>query len=174
MVFNGTKQLLSANDSAQDQYQEGNQMTAGKYCNREVVVTESGTTINEVAKLMREHHVGDLVVIRKEGDQNIPIGIITDRDLVVGVLAQDIPTEAITLRDVMSAGLITVTEEHTLLETLATMKEHGIRRIVVVNGDGGLEGILTADDAIELISEAMNSLVQLVKRELSEEAQRHP
>lgn len=146
-------------------------MTAGKYCNRDVVITEPNTTINEAAKLMRQHHVGDLVVVKKQGEENIPVGIVTDRDLVVEVLAQEVPLDAVTFKDVMSTDLVTVSEEETLLDTLALMRNHGVRRTLIVNDHGGLEGILSADDAIGLIAEAMNSLVKLVRHEIMHEEQ---
>ena len=149
-------------------------MTAGKYCNREVVITDSNTTIPHAARLMRKHHVGDLVVVSKQGDENIPIGIVTDRDLVIEVLAQHVPLEAVTFKDVMNTNLVTVSEDETLLDTLAVMNKHGVRRVLIVNSHGGLEGILCADDAIELIAEAMNSLVKLVRNEIRQEVKQHP
>lgn len=149
-------------------------MTAGKYCNREVVVTEPNTTIPHAARLMRKHHVGDLVVVKKQGNENIPVGIVTDRDLVVEVLAQHVPLEAVTFKDVMNTDLVSVTEDETLLDTLALMDKRGVRRILIVNNHGGLEGILSADDAIELLAEAMNSLVKLVRHEIDHELKQHP
>ena len=86
-------------------------MTAGEYCNREVVIIESNTTILDAAKLMRQHHVGDLVVIKKLGNQNLPIGIVTDRDLVIKVLAQGNSTE-----------IITVDKNDSIFESMATYK----------------------------------------------------
>ena len=149
-------------------------MTAGKYCNREVVITGPETTVVEAAKLMRQYHVGDLVVVKQEGNENIPVGIVTDRDLVIEVLAQEVPIESVTFKDVMITELLTVAENETLLDTLALMQKHGVRRALVVNEHGGLEGIMCADDAIELIAEAMNSLVKLVKHEIGHEEQLHP
>lgn len=146
-------------------------MTAGEYCNREVVITSPETSITEAAKLMRQHHVGDLVVVEQQGEENMPIGIVTDRDLVVEVLAKDIPLESVTFRDIMNRDLVTVGEEETLLDTLALMQNRAVRRVLIVNSRGGLEGILSADDAIELIAEAMNSLVKLVRREITHEQQ---
>ena len=101
----------------------------------------------------------------------MPIGIVTDRDLVVEVLAKDIPLESVTFRDIMNRDLVTVGEEETLLDTLALMQNRAVRRVLIVNSRGGLEGILSADDAIELIAEAMNSLVKLVRREITHEQQ---
>lgn len=144
-------------------------MSAGRYCNREVVITAADTTIIEAARLMRQHHVGDLVVVKKQGNENLPIGIITDRDLVIEVLAQEIAPESVTIKDVMNRELVMVTEAETLLDTLALMQARGVRRILVVNDDAGLEGILSADDAIDLIAEAMNNLVKLVRHEIKHE-----
>jgi len=149
-------------------------MTAGKYCNREVVITGPDTSIVEAAQLMRKHHVGDLVVVEQQGDETIPVGIVTDRDLVVEVLAQEVSLESVSFKDLMSKDLLTVQQDETLLDTLQLMQQRGVRRALIVNGRGGLEGILTADDALELISEATNSLVRLVRREIMQEQKMHP
>ncbi len=149
-------------------------MTVGKYCNRDVIITELNTTIIEAAKLMRKHHVGDLVVVKKQDAENIPVGIVTDRDLVVEVLAQEVLPDSVTFKDIMSTDLVTVGEDETLLGTLALMRNHGVRRILVVNDHGGLEGILSVDDAVELIAEEMNSLVKLVRHEIMHEEEERP
>lgn len=149
-------------------------MTTGKYCNREVIITEPNTTVYAAARLMREHHVGDLVVVEKHGNENIPVGIVTDRDLVIEVLAQEVPLGSVTVKDVMSADPVAVAEDETLIDTLELMRGRGVRRVLVVDRHGGLQGILSADDAIELIAEAMNNLVKLVRREIAQETQHHP
>jgi len=148
-------------------------MTAGKYCNREVVITGPDTTITEAASLMRLHHVGDLVVVEKQNEKNLPVGIVTDRDLVIEVLAQQVPPDSLTVRDIMSTNLATVIENESLQETLRLMRDRGIRRIPVVNSYGSLEGILCADDIIELISEATNDLVKLIRHEQTSEQKQH-
>ncbi len=149
-------------------------MSAGKYCNREVIITGQDATVIEAARLMRQHHVGDLVVVEKRGEENMAVGIVTDHDLVIEVLAQEVSPDSVTIKDVMNRDLVTVSEDETLLDTLALMQRRGVRRVLVNNRHEGLEGILSADDALELIAEAMNSLVKLVRREISHEAQQRP
>lgn len=149
-------------------------MTAGEYCNRDVIITEFNTSITEAAKLMRQHHVGDLVVIDKQHGKILPKGVITDRDLVIEVLALDIDPGNLYVKDLMCSDLVTVGEDETLLNTLAIMQNKSVRRIVVVNDEGQLEGLLSADDAIELIAEAMNSLARLVSHEIAREYQKRP
>ena len=148
-------------------------MTAGEYCNREVVITGQDISVTEAAMLMRQHHVGDLVVVEKQGVKTLPIGIITDRDIVIEVIAKKADPDALIIKDIMSTGVITVEEKETLLDTLALMQNQGVRRIMVVDAHGSLQGLLSADDAIELIAEAMNNLTKLVKREITHEEKEH-
>ena len=149
-------------------------MTAGEYCNREVVITEQDTSITQAAMLMWEFHVGSLVVVQKRDEVNLPVGIVTDRDLVIEVIAQQVPVESATLNDVMSRNLVSVGEQETLIDTLQLMLKRGVRRVLVVDGQGSLQGILTADDAIELMAESMSDLSKVVSQELKQEVIKRP
>lgn len=144
-------------------------MTAGEYCNREVVVTDKNTSVTDAAILMRQHHVGDLVVVEKQAEKTLPIGVITDRDLVIEVLAQKVDPGMLAIKDIMSTVLVTVNEKQALLDVLDTMQKKSVRRIIVVDEEGSLQGLLSADDVIELIAEAMNDLTKLVKNEITRE-----
>ena len=144
-------------------------MTAGEYCNREVTITGPESTIGEAAKLMRQHHVGTLVVVEGEGALNRPLGIVTDRDLVIEVLAQGVAVDSVTVNDVMSRDPVQVAEGETLLNTIELMQSRGVRRVLVVDEAGSLQGLMSADDAIELIAEAMGNLTRVVRHELSNE-----
>jgi len=147
-------------------------MSVGQYCNRDVVIAERSTEIQEAAQLMRQYHVGDLVVVERRGEEKIPIGIVTDRDLVIEVLAQGVALESVSVGDVMSPDLVTAYEQDDLWGTLERMRSLGIRRMPVINDKGGLEGILTVDDVLELIAEGLSDLVKLIRRELKKEAAR--
>jgi len=149
-------------------------MGVGHYCNREVVVTEKDATIQEIAQLMREHHVGDVIIVELTPGGNRPVGIVTDRDLVVEILAQEVDPASVTAADFMSAEPVTAGEKDGLLDTLEQMYTHGVRRMPVVNDQGDLEGILVADDLLELISEQISDLARLVKREILEEKVKRP
>ncbi|QBQ53223.1 CBS domain-containing protein [Nitrosococcus wardiae] len=144
-------------------------MSVGQYCNREVIVASQDTSILEVAQLMRRHHVGDVLIVEQQREQNIPIGIVTDRDLVVEILAEEVSPDAVTVRDVMSP-VITIPEKADLWDTLQQMRYQGIRRMPVVNEKGGLEGILTVDDVLALLAEGLTDLVKLIKHEIEQEA----
>ena len=133
-------------------------MTVGEFCNREVVIAARETTIVEAAKLMRKYHVGDLVVVDRRGEMNIPVGIITDRDIVVEIIAGEVSLDSACTGDVMSFELTTAKEHDGILEALQKMRGLGIRRMPVVNDRGGLEGILAVDDVLELLAEELSLL----------------
>ena len=144
-------------------------MTVGEICMRETVVSGRQTSIVEIARLMRGAHVGSIVVVDDDG--RTPVGVITDRDLVVEILATEIGTESVTAGDVMSADLITVEQDESVFDAVQTMRERGIRRMPVVDGAGLLVGIVTMDDLIEFLVEELSDLVRVVKRERMREAQ---
>ncbi|MCK5228829.1 MAG: CBS domain-containing protein [Desulfobulbaceae bacterium] len=140
-------------------------MNVGEICNREVVIVQSSDSILDAAKLMREHHAGDVVVVEDRDGQRFPVGILTDRDIVIEILAKDLNPDAISIGDAMSFELLTVMEEDAVMETVKRMREKGVRRIPVVNQDGSLEGILRVDDLIDLLAEQVNDIVGLITYE---------
>lgn len=147
-------------------------MKIGECCNRNVVIAGANTEIPEAARLMKRHHVGDIVVVDKRKDLNVPVGILTDRDLVVEVLAQEVPEEEVTAGDVMSAEIVTIREEEGVWEALERMRDLGVRRMPVVDQDGALVGLITLDDLIELFAEAMENMTRLISGELKKESRR--
>jgi len=140
-------------------------MSIGKICNRETVIARAEDTIVEVSKLMRRHHVGDVVVIESGEGGNVPIGILTDRDLVMEILAQDLSPDAVTVGDIMSNEIVTAREEDGIWDTLQRMRIKGIRRVPVVDARGGLVGLLALDDLLELLAGELADLAKIVRRE---------
>lgn len=139
-------------------------MSIGEFCTREVVIVERGTGIVELAQLMRKHHVGDVIVVDMQGDLVVPVGIVTDRDIVVELIAGEVDLDSVTTGDVMNQELITAKEKEGIWDTLGSMSSKGIRRIPVINEDGGLEGILTVDDLIELLADELDLLAKIAGR----------
>lgn len=146
-------------------------MTAGEFCIREVTTAERGMSVTEAAKLMRDRHVGALVVV-ESSDRPEPVGLLTDRDLVVEVLGEEVPVDSITVGDVMSADLLTAREEDGLWDTLERMRTRGVRRVPVVDRGNFLVGILAADDVLELLAQELGALSRLIRREQEQEAGR--
>ena len=140
-------------------------MNAGELCNREVVVAYRDTPLAEAANLMRSHHVGSLVVVAYRLSERVPVGILTDRDIVVAVVAKGLDPRTLTVGDVMGGALVTVREQDGITDALRLMREHGIRRIPVLTHSGALAGILTIDDVLELITEELGDFVKAISRE---------
>jgi CBS domain-containing protein len=138
----------------------------GEICSREVVFATREMTVAAAAKLMRHHHVGSLVVVEQmNGGKRLPVGIVTDRDIVVELTAMDLDPAVITVGDIMVEPLITAREDEGLLETMEIMRYKGVRRLPIVGGDGQLVGIVTIDDLLEVLAEQMTELAKVVARE---------
>ncbi len=144
-------------------------MAIGEICNREVVVVQANTPVSEAARLMRQHHVGDLVVVRESGGRNEPIGIVTDRDLVVEVMAAELNPATLAVGDIMGLDLVKVKEDTGVFESIRDMRDHGVRRLPVVDARGALAGIITLDDVLALLAEEMAELSRLTEREQKKE-----
>lgn len=147
-------------------------MKVGEICNREVVFVDREAAILEAAQLMRRHHVGDVVVTEERAGIRVPVGILTDRDIVVELLAEQIPLEAVAVGDAMSSELLTVSTEEEVMDALQRMRGRGVRRAPVVDPGGALAGILAADDLIDLVAEQLSDLVKLIGNEQQRELQR--
>lgn len=147
-------------------------MTVGEICNREVVVIQRDGAVQEAARLMRQHHVGALVVVDKLDGRTVPVGIITDRDLVVEVMATELDKKVITVGDIMLEELFSVKENTATHEAINFMRRKTIRRLPIISDAGELVGILTMDDVLEILSEEMLDLAKLIRWEQKKE-ERH-
>ena len=107
-------------------------MPIGEICNRNVIVSGREDTVADAAKLMREHHVGDVVVVDEREGRRFPVGIVTDRDLVVEIMATDLDQKVITVGDIMLEELVTVKESVGLFEAVQYMRNKAVRRLPVV------------------------------------------
>ena len=144
-------------------------MSVGEYCNRETIVVSREDSIREIVMLMRTRHVGDVIVVDKKGEQLIPVGILTDRDIVIEIIAKDVDVDSVTAGDVMSYELVITTEKTKLLDAVTLMRNKGVRRMPVVDEQGGLVGIITVDDVLELIAEQLQGIVSLFLKEQDHE-----
>ena len=149
-------------------------MPIAEICNREVVIVEVNDTVLSAAKLMRKHHVGDVLVVKKSDGSSLPVSIVTDRDLVVEVMAPEIDASVLTVGDIMPRNLATVKESTGVFETLQHMRARAIRRMPVVDDGGNLVGIVTLDDLLGLLVEELNMLTKLISREQLKEAVARP
>jgi CBS domain-containing protein len=147
-------------------------MNAGELCNRKVVTATRETSISEAARLMRDRHVGSLIVIDNRDNRVEPVGILTDRDIVVEVLAENIDPNIVTVGDIMTSGVLKVCEHDSILETAQRMRARGVRRVPVVSNQRELVGVLAQDDILGLLSEQLSLLVKVTTREFEQEVKK--
>jgi CBS domain-containing protein len=139
-------------------------MAIGEICSRDVVFVAKNESCADAARLMREHHVGSLVVVRDRAGTKTPVGMITDRDLAVGVMALGLDAEKTPVEAAMRPEVMVVRESEGLGRAIALMREQGVRRLPVVDAAGALVGVLAADDLIELFGEEMAGLAAVVAK----------
>jgi CBS domain-containing protein len=143
-------------------------MRIGEICTVPPVYCVREETVQGAAMLMRKHHVGDLVVIEPNGER-VPVGILTDRDIVVSVIALGLDPASLLVGDIMSDDLLTTSENDDVYETIERMRYRGIRRVPVVNSAGGLTGMVSADDLLEFLAEEMGELSRISSHQQSHE-----
>ena len=139
-------------------------MNVGSICNRRVVTASPQLDIQAAAELMRKEHVGFLVIVPEEprGPQP-PLGVLTDRDIVVSVVAKRADPAALKVGDVMSMQPVVAGESDAADVALKTMRRAGVRRLPVVNGRGEIVGVLSFDDLLEFVAREMESLSGAVR-----------
>lgn len=147
-------------------------MTIGEISRRPVITADPDDTVVEVARRMRDEHVGDVIVADR---QRRPIGVLTDRDIVVSVVAQSADKlETLLVSDVMTPNPLTARASEEINEAINRMRSRGIRRLPVVGLDGRLEGIVTFDDFLRATFVQFSELVGLVAQELKVEEVARP
>jgi len=145
-------------------------MSVGELCNRTVIVTSRTTRLDEAARLMREHHVGSIVVVDDTPAGSKPVGIVTDRDIVIEIVAAGVSPATVTVEEIMAPDLVVAKEGEDLLDTLTRMRAKGVRRVPVVNGVGALLGILSLDDMLGVLAEHVDGLLKVIAQEQAREA----
>ncbi len=143
--------------------------TAGDLCTRQVVVAPPSLSVDEAARVMRERHVGCIVVVEQGDGGRLPIGILTDRDIVLAVVAKDADAKTLRIGDVMTAAVASVRETDTLYDVLSIMRSRGVRRVPVTGPHGVLAGILTMDDVLNALAGQLQALGMVVGRERRQE-----
>jgi CBS domain-containing protein len=144
-------------------------MKVGEICTVQTIYCKRDETVQGASLLMRKNHVGDLVVIEQPDAERIPVGIITDRDIVVSVIALGLDPASLLVGDIMSDDLLTASEDDDVYETIERMRFRGIRRVPVVNRAGGLTGIVSVDDLLESLAEEMGELSRIASHQQAHE-----
>jgi CBS domain-containing protein len=126
-------------------------MKVGEVCTRRVRVVEPGRALAEAAREMCHHHIGALLVVEPGDAKRRPIGILTDRDILLGQLARSADLFCLTVGDVMTRNPLAVTADMSIFSAIKTLNAMSVRRAPVTDGEGALIGVVTLDDLLPLV-----------------------
>ncbi|HEU5437200.1 MAG TPA: CBS domain-containing protein [Telluria sp.] len=144
-------------------------MRIGEICTTSTIYCTRDDSVQDAALKMRQHHVGDLVVIDQPDDDKLPVGILTDRDIVVSVIALGLDPASLLVGDIMSDELDTCGMDDDVYATIEHMHRRGVRRLPVIDGNGRLAGIVSADDLLGFLAEEMSELARIAPHQQAQE-----
>ena len=147
-------------------------METSKLISKKVITVKKNESVQDAAKLMRKHHIGDVVVL--DPKSNAPIGMLTDRDIVLATIALNVPYEGVTVGDIMTEKLVTVGQNADIHEIIRLMKVHGVKRIPVVGAKKNLLGIISRDNVMKYLGDEFSSIGDTYQRQRSKEKERRP
>lgn len=134
-----------------------------------IIKITHNSSVTKLAEMMKESHVGCVLVVEKI-DSSLPIGLVTDRDIVIKVVANNIDPETITVENIMTRQVKYLNYKAEIHEAIQLMKDEGIRRLPLVDDSGSLVGIVTVDDLIHEFSEDLEDLSEIIEKEIKNES----
>jgi CBS domain-containing protein len=142
-------------------------MTIASICTHKVITVDRKIDIAAAASVMRDNHIGYLIVTDAWSGGSTPIGVITDRDIVVKVMAKDVDPHTLTVGDVMTPEPLTAADDDGISETLRRMRRLGVRRVPVVGPGGKLSGVLSIDDVVDHVVGQLSEVSGSMRNELN-------
>ncbi len=149
-------------------------MNIGYICQRGIVTVDRSRNLVEAAAVMRDHHIGALVVVDESGNQSLVVGVITDRDIVVGALARGEDPTSTQVGSLVTGQVFSVSEDMGLSEAIGLMREGGVRRLLVTDSDQQLVGVVSLDDVMDSLASELNGVVSVIRTGLKQEEQLRP
>ncbi len=138
-------------------------LSAGDICSRIVTIGYPTMALGDAARLMRQRHVGCLVVVEEvSAKESLVVGVLSDRYIAMGVVAADRDPHGLRVADLMTKDVVTAREEDSLLDLLATMRRRKVRRIPVTGARNVLIGIVSIDDVMEVVAQQMQAIAAAV------------
>jgi CBS domain-containing protein len=144
-------------------------MKIANFCHREFVTIHAHESLRNAAESMRERHVGVLVVIDATEPPHV-LGVVTDRDLAIEVLARDLNVATTRIGEIASNSLVAVAATASVHEAVSAMEKGGVRRLLVTEEDGSVIGFVSADDLIGAIASELGSLASALRNVITRES----
>lgn len=148
-------------------------MNIASICRREIVTVQADASLREAAALMRDHHVGALVVT-DGGDTPSVSGVVTDRDLAIEVLALDLDPAGMRVGQLVTGSPVAVPGSGSLQDAVELMEERGVRRLLVTDEDGGVIGFVSVDDLVDAMAAEVSGLARALRSGIAREESERP
>lgn len=139
-------------------------MRVGDICTRAVVHCTKDTSALEAAKIMRDAHIGNVVVVEEREGRKFPVGVITDRDIAVQLVAKEVDPRDVAAGDLMARELLVAPEEEDIHDTIERMRFGGVRRLPVIDKAGALAGVIALDDLLEFLADQLVGIARVSAR----------
>lgn len=135
-------------------------MSIADYCTRDPITAGPGETVREAAKRMAKRGVGAIVVT---DDEDRPVGMVTDRDIVQKVLRRRRDPDRTSLEQIMSIDVVSIWDQLPISRAFNRMRQEAVRRVLATDDNGKISGILTFDDALPLIAAELSLAADVVR-----------
>jgi CBS domain-containing protein len=142
-------------------------MSISKYVNRNVCSLSEDASLSEAVTLMKDKNVGSIVIVKSVTSDPTPVGVLTDRDIVIKLLADEVNLKIISVKDTLTSTVCAIKEQEGMDETIELMCDNAVRRIPIVNEQGQLTGIVTLDDLIVALANKMHHLSELIEKQMN-------
>ncbi len=144
-------------------------MFVNQICSHGVVTCSPDASTHQIARIMRDRHVGDVVVVDESDGGPRPVGMVTDRDLVTKVMARNADLQLFTARDLAEEAPEMALDCEFAFDAIARMRTKAVRRLPVIDSRGYLVGVLTADDVARFLAEELAALARVPRRQTDRE-----
>jgi len=142
-------------------------MNIGELCAREVYIVNPDEPLSQAVHEMRKRNIGCVIVVEQRGTRVVPVGIVTDRDIVRALPDYPDGIARARIADVMTREPLTLAEDCSIVEGMGRLGARGVRRAPVTAASGDLVGIVSTDDCLGIVAEQLDSLARLVERQTS-------
>ena len=149
-------------------------MNIGLVCKRRIVTIDHAESPLRAAELMRDHHVGALVVTAETDEGPHVTGIVTDRDLVLGGIAGRLNGSFEPIGALASKQIVSVSEDDDMSDAVAMMRAHGVRRLLVTDAGRRLVGFVSLDDLVDTYASELEALAQVIRKGMERESSEVP
>jgi CBS domain-containing protein len=148
-------------------------MNIASICRRDIVTIEADASLREAAVLMRDHHVGALVVTEGDAAPSV-LGVVTDRDLAIEVLALDLDPASMRIGQLAAGAPAAVPGSGSLQDAVSLMEDRGVRRLLVTADDGGVIGLVSVDDLVDAMAAEVGGLARALRSGIAREEAERP